>query len=320
MAPASTSESESAPVPAPEPAPASTPEPAPAPEPFVFLTAKKKPAQLPSTQGELFADTHTHLAMLDDPALALARAAYVGMGLVVTLASVHEDAAATYDNVDAWRADAAALLEAHGHAQPVPQVRVIVGSHPHDAKDYTPAAEEEIRAWAKHPLTVGIGEVGLDYYYDISPRDEQVRAFYAQMELAQELNLPVSLHIRDAHAQAAQILSDTGLPKAGAILHCFNRAPQTMQPFVEMGCYVSFAGPLTFKKSDDVREAAAQVPRHLLLTETDAPFMAPEPCRGPGNEPAYTLFTLAELARVCGDSAPSMARLTCENALRLFSL
>ncbi|PKQ17060.1 MAG: TatD family deoxyribonuclease [Actinobacteria bacterium HGW-Actinobacteria-7] len=264
------------------------------------------------------ADTHAHLDMLDDPALALARAALAGVGFVATVADVTEDAWRTYDELPSWLANARELLVAEGREDvAVPRVRVVVGAHPHNAKDWTQDTEAEFRRLAADSVTCAIGELGLDYHYDHSPRDVQREAMRAHLTLAHEFGLPAVVHLREAHADGLEILREVGRPPAGCILHCFNLAPEVMEPFLELGCHVSFAGPATFKKAEEVREAAQAVPEDRLLTETDCPFMAPEPFRGRTNEPAYVVFTAARLARARSEEPEPFARHTFAAALAL---
>ena len=152
-----------------------------------------------------------------------------------------------------------------------------------------------------------VGEIGLDYHYDLSPRDDQRRAFRQQIRLAKECGLPVILHVREAYDEALAIMQEEGWPEAGTLLHCFNRDWETLEPWVRAGCYVAFGGPLTFKKADEVRDAAALVPLDRLLTETDAPYMTPEPMRGMTCGPEHVIFTAARLAEVRG-VAPGVER------------
>jgi TatD DNase family protein len=258
--------------------------------------------------------------MLDDPVAALARAARASIGFVATVADPSEDAPRTYRELEPWRAGAASTLAqlSLGAATPdVPRVRVILGVHPHNAKDFSAKVESLMRELAADALTCAIGEIGLDYHYDYSPRDVQRDVFRRQLELAHELDLPAVVHLREAHEDGEHILTETGVPAAGCILHCYNLGVDEMRPFLALGCHVSFAGPVTFKKSDEIREAAAAVPGDRVLTETDCPFMAPEPFRGRKNEPAYTVFTAARVADARGESLPAFAATAYANALRL---
>lgn len=259
------------------------------------------------------ADTHAHLQLLPDPALALARCAVHGVGFVCTIVDACEDGAATFERLDAWRAEAAALApelegapcEAGGRA--VPHVRIATGCHPHNARHYDDVLEARLRERLADPRVCAVGEVGLDYHYDFSPRDDQREAFRRQLRLAKEAGLPVVLHLREAHDEALAIMREEGFPEAGTLLHCFNLDWATLEPWVEEGCYVAFGGALTFKNADDTREAAARVPADRLLTETDAPYMTPEPMRGMTCLPDHVLFTAERLAEACG-RAPGAQR------------
>lgn len=286
-----------------------------------FTSSKHKDIALPDFGGALIADTHAHLDMLEDPARALARSALAGLGLVVTVTSVHEHGRSTLSAIDGWCAGARELLDGEGlHHVAVPKVRVMVGGHPQDASKMTDELVAEIRELACDERVVGLGETGLDYFYETSPREVQQEVFANELRLADELGLVACLHLRDAHDDALAILREVGMPKAGTILHCYNLDAQTLEPFLELGCMVSFAGPLTFKKATAVREAAAIVPPERLLTETDCPFMAPEPCRGQSNEPAYTAFTTQVLAEATNMSLSECARRTYDNACKLFKV
>lgn len=284
-----------------------------------FINAKKKRIELPDFEGVLIADTHAHLDMAKDPARALARAGIAGVGLIVNMISVHESPAQTLASLPGWIDSARLLLDEEGlSAVQVPHVELAIGSHPHNASDYTPEVRAQLVDFFRKNRIAGLGEIGLDYYYDLSPRDVQVTAFKDQMLLAEELDTVAILHIRDAHAQALEVLRETGLPKAGCVLHCFNLGPEVLKPFLDLGCYIAYGGPLTFKKSEGVRASASLVPSNRLLTETDSPFMAPEPCRGPNNEPALTVFTAEVLADCLGITNRECAEITYANACKLF--
>lgn len=284
----------------------------------LFVDAKGREVEAPDFGGRLIADTHAHLDMLEDPALALARAALAGVGFIATVADVTEDAWRTYDELPAWLANARDLLDAEGYnAIALPNVRVIVGAHPHNAKDWDDAAREEFRRLAKDPLTCAVGEMGLDYHYDHSPREVQREVFREHVGLASEFGLPAVVHLREAHEDGARIIAEAGAPSAGFILHCFNLAPDVAEPFLAMGCHVSFAGPVTFKKAEEVREACRKVAAGILLTETDCPFMAPEPFRGTTNEPALVAFTAARMAGARGEDPATFADETFGAAVAL---
>lgn len=259
------------------------------------------------------ADTHAHLQMLPDPVLSLARCAAHNVAFICTISDVHEDGSTTFDCLDGWRRDAAERVRGlvgctqEASLPRVPQVRIATGCHPHHAKHYDDALETTLRKRATDARVCAIGEIGLDFHYDYSPRDDQRRAFRRQLRVARECGLPVILHVREAHDEALAIMRDEGFPDEGTLLHCFNLDEETLRPWVEAGCFVAFGGPLTFKKADDTREAAAGVPLDRLLTETDAPFMTPEPMRGMTCGPDHVIFTAACMAEVCG-RAPGSER------------
>ena len=283
----------------------------------LFADAKGREVETPDFAGPV-ADTHAHLDMLDDPGLALSRAARARVGFIATVADASEDAARTYDELPAWLARAREELAVAGlQESALPHMRVILGVHPHNAKDFNAQVEVELRRLAQHALTSAIGEIGLDYHYDHSPRDVQREVFRHQLVLAHELHLPAVVHLREAHADGESILREVGIPEAGCVLHCYNLGEEPLDRFLALGCMASFAGPATFKKADEVRAAAASVPLERMLTETDCPFMAPEPFRGRENEPALVVFTAARLAEARAESRADFAAATLANALRI---
>lgn len=265
----------------------------------LFRNKKGKIIEPPAIEG-LVADTHAHLDMLDDPALALARAAAHNVMLVCSVVDPAEDAKLTYDMLAEWLAQASYLLDGWGVAQTLPTCRIIAGVHPHAADKFDADILNMTVACANHPATVAIGEIGLDYHYDFSKRENQRDVFRRQINLAHELRMPVVLHIRDAHDDALAILRDEGVPKEGVLLHCFTSDVETLEPFLELGCSVAFGGALTFANSDAIRESAKRVPLDKLLTETDCPYMAPKPLRSTKSSPDHTIFVADALAEVRG--------------------
>jgi len=259
------------------------------------------------------ADTHAHLEMLANIPLTLARCGALGIGFICNMADVCEDELGVYKHLEAWKKDATALLpeiiEATENFSPplgldsaalsLPQIRVAIGCHPHNAKDYSRDREAQHLEYLRNPLTCAVGEVGLDFHYDFSPRDVQRDVFRRQIALAHKTGLPLILHLREAHEEALVIMEEEGFPEAGTLLHCFNLDGETLEPWVNRGCYIAVGGPLTFKKSDELRAAMLHVPTNRLLTETDAPFMTPEPMRGMGCAPEHTIFVAEKLAAVC---------------------
>ncbi|MEG2025612.1 MAG: TatD family hydrolase [Gordonibacter sp.] len=200
----------------------------------------------------------------------------------------------------------------------MPRIRLAVGCHPHNAKHYDDALEATLRERLADQRVGALGEIGLDFHYDFSPREAQREAFRRQLRVAKECGLPVILHVREAHDEALALLQDEGFPEAGVLLHCYNLDAGTLEPWVEAGCFVAFGGPLTFKKADEVRDAASRVPLDRLLTETDAPYMTPEPMRGINCGPEHVIFTAERLAEVrgCapGEERAAFLRQLMENA------
>lgn len=195
-----------------------------------------------------------------------------------------------------------------------------VGVHPHEARHFTDSHAEKIRKLAQHPKVVAVGEIGLDYYYDHSPRDVQQQVLIRQMELARELKLPIIIHCRDAwadlHAIAAAHWKPAGL---GGILHCFTGSLEDARTFLDWGFLISFAGNLTFKNAADLREVARIVPLDRLLTETDSPYLAPAPHRGKRNEPAFVRGVTQELAHLRNLTEGQIARQVLENFEKFLS-
>ncbi|WP_172137149.1 TatD family hydrolase [Adlercreutzia sp. ZJ473] len=277
--------------------------------------------------GVTVADAHTHLQYLADPVLALARAGLAGVSFICTVLDVLEDDEEVLGRLRPWTHQAAVSMQRTvpcccGAPRPrVPQVRAAVGCHPHNAARYDAALEEKLRTWLRKPDVVALGEIGLDYHYDFSPAADQKRAFRAQLRLAKEAGLPVVLHVREALADAWEIVQDEGLPEEGVLLHCFTDTWEALEPWVEAGCSVSFGGAITFGGADAIRDAAARVPVGQLLLETDAPYMAPKPLRGQKCEPAQMVFTAERLCEVRGaddeDARRELLLATQRNALAL---
>ncbi|MBC7259924.1 MAG: TatD family hydrolase [Chloroflexi bacterium] len=198
-----------------------------------------------------------------------------------------------------------------------------VGVHPHDAKDLTASALAELEALARAPKVVAIGEIGLDFYRDLSPRPAQRQAFEAQLDLAARLRKPVIVHDRDAHGEVMTILRGwegaSPLPEKG-VLHCFSGSLEMALEAVELGFLISVAGPITYPNARKLPEIAAALPLDRLLVETDCPFLAPHPHRGKRNEPAYVALVAEAVARARGVPVAEVARITTANAVRVFGL
>jgi TatD DNase family protein len=195
-----------------------------------------------------------------------------------------------------------------------------VGVHPHEAEKEPNTTTNQLVEMSKHPVVVGIGETGLDYFYEHSPRDVQQRVFRAHIAAARATQLPLIVHTRDADEDTLSILEEE--MEEGAfpgLIHCFSAGRDLALRAVNMGLFISFSGILTFKKAQEIRDIAAEVPQDRLLVETDAPFLAPMPHRGKRNEPAFVAHTAACLAEVCGLDPDALAALTTQNFLRLFN-
>ncbi|MDX3977911.1 TatD family hydrolase [Shinella sp.] len=205
-------------------------------------------------------------------------------------------------------------------AENYPSVFCSVGTHPHNADEELDIPVSELIALSQHPRVVAIGEAGLDYFYDNAPRDAQQVGLRNHIAAARETGLPLVIHSRSADEDMAAILTEeTGKGAFPFLLHCFSSGPELARVGVELGGYVSFSGILTFPKSEELREIAKTVPLERMLAETDAPYLAPKPFRGKRNEPAYVAHTAAVLAETIGVSAEEIARITTENAFRVFS-
>jgi TatD DNase family protein len=253
----------------------------------------------------MIVDSHCHLDHFTDAEIeeVLARAESAGVTRMVTIGTSVPQAAAV-----------------KALAERFPQVWATVGVHPHRAAEGAMPTVEELVALADHPRVIGIGESGLDYFYDKAPREVQQEGFRRHLRAARATGLPMCIHARDADEDVARILEEE---RAGGafpfLLHCFSSTPQLAEKAVEMGGYISFSGILTFPKSTELRALAARLPEDRLLVETDAPYLAPVPLRGKRCEPAYTAHTAKVLAEARGVSLEHIAAATTANFHRLFT-
>jgi TatD DNase family protein len=249
-------------------------------------------------------DTHCHLDMPQfdgDREEVIARAKDAGFEALITVGS-----------------DIRGTMKAKELAARYDFIYASVGVHPHDAKDFSDETYKDLSLWTKDPKIVAIGETGLDYHYDHSPRDIQREVFKKHLHLAKETGLPVIVHSREAKDDTMAILEKSGVTKG--VMHCFSGDRDMAERAMAMGFSLSFAGPVTFKKSSLLRELARSVPDDYLLLETDAPYLAPEPLRGKRNEPIYLEKTARFLAEVREISFEDTARITTLNAKRLFGI
>ena len=196
----------------------------------------------------------------------------------------------------------------------------VVGIHPHDAKTWTDDCAQQIADWTKEERIVGVGEIGLDYYYDHSPRDVQQEVFVKQLLLARQLDLPAVFHVRDAHGDVLSILRAHRNELPAGVVHCYSGSVESAREYLDMGFYISFAGPITFKNANKLLDAAAYVPADRILVETDSPYLAPVPMRGRRNEPTFVQYVAQKVAELRGVTAEEMAQTAFENTCRLFRI
>lgn len=252
----------------------------------------------------MLTDTHAHLDRHEfgaDLEAVLQAARDAGVSRIVTI------------GIDGGTSRAAVAL-----AEKYPFVWATVGVHPHDAAG--DVDWEEIGGLARHPRVVGVGECGLDYYRDLSPRDAQETVFRRQIAMAEEVGKPIVIHCRAAHADVMRILRE-GTPRPGrGVMHCFSGDVAQANAYREMGFVISLAGPVTYPNSPKLKEVARALPLEDLVVETDCPWLAPQAKRGKRNEPAYVRYTASEVASLRGMTLEDLARATSENAGRVFRL
>jgi len=205
-------------------------------------------------------------------------------------------------------------------AEAYPTVYAAVGIHPHDAQAVTEEDYLQIEKWAKHPKVVALGEIGLDYYRDLSPRDIQERVFRRQLALARHTEKPIIIHNRDAHGDIMTILREEYHDIPGGVFHCYAGSLEMAREIIKMGLYISIAGPVTFQNSRRLWEVVEKIPLEWLLIETDAPYLTPEPYRGQRNESGYVRYVAEKVAELKGVAFEKVAAITSENARRLFHL
>ena len=254
----------------------------------------------------MLVDSHCHLDFpdfADERADIIARALQAGVGRMVTISTRVRRFPQILE-----------IAEAHE------EVFCSIGTHPHNAAEELDVTADELIRLAAHPKVVAIGEAGLDYHYDKSPRPDQAKGFRTHIAAARETGLPLVVHARSADDDMIAILEEeSGKGAFPFILHCFSSGRRLAEVGVALGGYVSFSGILTFRNSQDIRDIAAEIPRDRLLVETDAPYLAPVPHRGKRNEPAYVAHTAAVLAETIGISTAEISNLTTKNFFRLFS-
>ncbi len=214
--------------------------------------------------------------------------------------------------------DAETSAKAVEYANSYPHVYAAVGWHPHEADSYGAESEELIRKWCADPKVRAIGEIGLDYYYDFSPRERQREVFRAQMELCRELGKPVIIHDRDAHGECMEIIRE--FPEVKGVFHCYSGSAEMGRQLVEMRWYLSFTGAITFKNARKALETIEICPMDRIMIETDSPYLTPVPHRGKRNDSRELCYVVEKIAEVKGISAEEVARITLENGKRFFGI
>jgi TatD DNase family protein len=268
---------------------------------------KAEPAPLPA--GVTVVDSHCHLADASfdedrDAVWARARAAGVGAAVVIGAGGGSASNLAAIECV---------------RARPDEPFRAVVGLHPHDARDADAAALTEIERMASDPLVVAVGETGLDYHYDNSPREAQLEALRAHVAIAARVRKPLVIHCRDAYEDLERVLREESASAPRGVVHCFTGTADEARLMLDLGFALSFSGIVTFKSAESLREAARIVPVDWLLLETDAPFLAPVPLRGRRCEPAFVVETARRLAEVRGDDLAELCARTVENTRRFLT-
>lgn len=256
--------------------------------------------------GLILVDTHTHLDLKDfreDLENVLARAAESGVAAIVN--SSFNIASSRQSLSMAWK-----------HSS----LYSLIGVHPHEADKVTGDYLADLDVLAMNPAVVAVGEIGLDYYRDLSPRDVQQKVFREQLSMARDLNLPAVIHDRDAHGDMMDILKKDGVPKCGAVMHCFSGSWDMAVECMKMGFYISIAGPVTYPNAARLKNVAAKLPLDRMLIETDCPYLTPQARRGQRNEPANVRFVAEEIARLREMPLEELAKAVSLNAAKIFNI
>ncbi|WP_019536499.1 TatD family hydrolase [Paenibacillus ginsengihumi] len=251
-------------------------------------------------------DSHAHLnvrAFDDDRQDVIRRAREHGIGRIINIGFNRETIPGSI-----------ALAEQHDF------IYSTVGWHPTDAAFMTADDLDWIESLCRHEKVVAIGEIGLDYYWDTSPKDVQMKVFREQIRLARKLGMPIVIHNRDAHQDIVQVLREEKAADVGGVMHCFSGSWETAKLCLDMNFYISFGGPITFKNARQPKEVLSRVPMERLLIETDAPYLTPHPFRGKRNESAHVKLVAEAAAEIKGISFDELAQVTTDNATKLFGL
>lgn len=219
-------------------------------------------------------------------------------------------------NVGSCMASSAASVKL---AEQYANIYAAVGIHPHDAKGAVENDYGKLAAWIKHDKVVAIGEIGLDYYYDLSPRDVQRTVFVRQIDVARQMGVPIIVHDRDAHGDILEILKSEAKGLTG-VLHCFSGSLEMAREVIKLGFYISIGGPVTFKNAAKLPEIVTSIPLERLLFETDCPYLTPHPHRGKRNEPAHVRLVAQQVASLRDMDVATLAKVTSENVKKLFKI
>jgi len=256
----------------------------------------------------MYVDAHCHLerdTYGDELEAVIERARAAGLSHFVAVGA---------SGVSAGAREVVALAETH------PFVWAAVGIHPHDAGRTSSAHEATVAGLLAHPKVVALGEIGLDYYYDTSPREAQRDLFARLLAVGRDRDVPVMLHVRDAHDDTFALLDRVGLPARGGVVHCFTGGPREAHGYLARGMMLSIPGVVTFRNAGPLREAVAEAPLERLMLETDCPYLAPVPHRGKRNEPSFITATAEAVAALKGMTGAELGEATRRNALRFFGI
>ncbi|HYA15119.1 MAG TPA: TatD family hydrolase [Syntrophales bacterium] len=253
----------------------------------------------------MLADSHAHLEMNDfdrDRSEVIRRAVEAGIDLIITVGTTLADCRKAISIANTYK-----------------NVYAAIGIHPHEVKDIDEATYETIKIISKTDKVVAFGEIGLDFFRNLSPRDVQIRRFEEQLELAGEIGLPIIIHDRDAHQETLKML-ERWKGRHRGVIHCFSGDYGMAEKCLDMGFFISVTGAITFGKSDKLQEVVKKVPVSRLLLETDAPYLTPHPYRGKRNEPAYVIHTAKKVAEIKGVSLEELTSLTYQNTKNVFGI
>jgi len=253
----------------------------------------------------MFIDSHAHLEMSPfdrDRDQVVRRAKDADVEIIVTVGTTVEDCRKALEITNRY-----------------PGIYAVIGIHPHEVKDIKRETYDSLREMAKHEKVVAYGEIGLDFFRNLSPRGIQIQRFREQLELAGELNLPVVIHDRDAHRETMNLLKDWKGSRGG-IIHCFSGDYPMAKQCIDLGFYISIPGTVTFEKNEKLRSIVRDLPLESLLVETDCPYLTPNPFRGKRNEPAYVVHTAKKIAEIKGKPVEEVAAVMTANTKRIFNI